>query len=254
MSKQKTPTLIDFARHKSNQEVVIINLITFGLLVLLAICAILYDSGPVILILGLFAAAGVFSATILITRKSRNVAIEKGNMKSNWTISLPEKQRDKLNSEVWEIAETMKIPDEQYSDLLLTYIVAEDLALRHIQQEVEQPLIRHARIGETEFDAISLSNNLITCVEVTFLVAPELSDDKIARLRKKMSSARAIVNKDFAGSNLKLMLFIVYQLDAMGEAKLRSVLTKDRFASIPINYFEIELRSFEELQERYTMD
>lgn len=194
------------------------------------------------------------AATVLISRRSRQLEVEKGNKDSEWAISQPEKQRGKLNSEVWDIAEIMNIPDEQYSDLLLTYIVAEDLALRHVQQEAEQPLIRHARIGETEFDAILLSQNLITCVEVTFLVSPDLSDDKLERLREKMTAAQTVVGKKYPGSSLKLLLFIVFQLDAMGEAKLRSALTKDRFAEIPINYFEIELRSFEELQKLYTMD
>ncbi len=259
MSKQKNPTLTDFGRQMSNQTVVTINLVALVFLVLVLFLTFATEgfgasaSRVLSIVLVLLAIFGVIISTTLILRKTRNSAIEKGNKAVDWTISLPAQQKTKLNREVGEIAATMDIPADQYSDLLLAYIVAEDLSLRQIQQEAAQPLIRHARIGETEFDAILLTNNLITCIEVTFLVAPDLSAKKISRIKDKMTIAKKVVGKQFPNSNLKLLAVIVTQLDAMGEAKLRSVLTKDRFAAIPVNYFEISFYSFEELQKIYTM-
>lgn len=259
MSKPKNPTLTDFAKQSSNQPIITINLIAIVLLILglFAFFATqnfnlsLMGITPVLLIL--FSIFGLIISTILISKKTRNSAIEKGNKSVDWTISLPQQQQTKLNREVGEIAAIMDIPAEQYSDLVLAYIVAEDLALRQIQQEAAQPLIRHAKIGETEFDAILLSNNVITCVEVTFLVTPDISAEKIDLIREKMSAAKDVVDKQFPNSNLKLLIVVVTQLDAMNEAKLRSMLTKDRFSSIPVNYFEIAFYSFEELQKIFTM-
>ncbi len=259
MSKQKNPTLSDFGRQMSNQTVVTINLIALILLILVLFITFATEgfgatlSRVLIIILILTAIFGIVSSTALHLKKARNSAIEKGNKAFDWTISLPAQQKTKLNREVGEIASTMDIPADQYSDLLLAYIVAEDLALRQIQQEAAQPLIRHAMIGETEFDAVLLTDNLITCIEVTFLVAPDLSGEKISRIRDKMTSAKKIVAKQFPGSNLKLSVVVVTQLDAMGEAKLRSVLTKDRFSEIPVNDFTISFYGFEELQKIYTM-
>jgi hypothetical protein len=259
MAKQKKLALTDFARQTSNQPIVTINLIALIFLVLILFVIFASEDFTssmnrvfsVLLILSVM--LGIIVSTSLLLRKTRNSAIEKDNKTVDWTISLPDQQRSKLNREVREIAAIMDIPNEQYSDLLLAYIVAEDLALRQIQQEAAQPLIRHARIGETEFDAILLNQNLITCIETTFLVAPDIAAEKIGLIGKKIAAAKKIVDKQFPNSNLKLLIVVVTQLDAMGEAKLRSVLTKDRFASIPVNYFEIAFYGFEELQKIYTM-
>lgn len=259
MSKPKNPSLTDFAKQSSNQPIVTINLIAIAFLILGLFAFFATPSAgisltgilPVLLIL--LSIFGLIISTILISKKARNSAIEKGNKAVDWAISLPPQQKTKLNREVGEIAAIMDIPAEQYSDLVLAYIVAEDLALRQIQQEAAQPLIRHAKIGETEFDAILLTNNLITCVEVTFLVAPDISEEKIDLIREKMAAAKETVNEQFPNSNLKLLVVVVTQLDAMNEARLRSMLTKDRFSSIPVNYFEIAFYSFEELQKIFTM-
>lgn len=258
MSKQKTPKLADFSRQSSSQLIVSINLaaVVFMLIGLFTIFTNRESISPTSLIIAilliLLSMVSVIFSTVLLLRKSKNAAIERGNKSVDWTISLPAKQKEKLNREVGEIARIMDIPGEQYSDLLLAYIVAEDLALRQIQQEAAQPLIRHAKIGETEFDAILLTDNLITCIEVTFLVSPEIAQEKIDLIGKKMIAAQKIVENEFPNSNLKLSAVVVTQLDAMGEAKLRSI-AKDKFSSIPVKYFEISLYSFEELQKIFTM-
>ncbi|MCW5959469.1 MAG: hypothetical protein KIS76_04855 [Pyrinomonadaceae bacterium] len=259
MAKKKSPSLTDFARNRVNQSAVSINLI--ALIFLIAVLFIAFategfgnsTARVFSIFLTLAAIFGVIVATGLILKKTRNNAIEKGNMTVPWSISDPESQKHKLNWEVREIAALMDIPEDQYSDLLLAYIVAEDLSLRQIQQEARQPLIRHAKIGETEFDAILLTENLITCVDVTFLVKPDLSDEKIDLISAKMQDAKKVADRQFPNSNLKLLYVVVTQLDALGEAELRSKLTKDKFAKIPVNYFEIAFYGFEELQQIYTV-
>lgn len=259
MLKQKNPSLTEFARQTSNQPIVTVNLVILVLLIIVIFLTLATEgfgssNGRVLSIfLIVLAGFGLIISTTMILKKTRNLAIEKRNKSIDWSISSPAQQKTKLNREVTEIAQIMDIPGDQYSDLLLAYIVAEDLALRQIQQEAAQPLIRHARIGDAEFDAILLSQNLITCVDVTFLVAPDISENKIKLIRQKMLTAKGVVEKRFPNSNLKLLAVIVTQLDAADEAKLRSVLTKHRFSTIPVNYFEIAFYSFEELQKIYTM-
>lgn len=258
MVKQKKPSLTDFSQQSSNQSVVSINLVVLVFLILVLFITFATEGlgssmGRVFSVfLTLVSVLGIIISTSLILRKTRNSAIEKNNKSFEWTISSPEAQKIKLKNEVGEIAALMEIPDDQYSDLVLAYIVAEDLSLREIQQDAKQPLIRHARIGENEFDAVLLTENLITCVDMTFLVAPVLSVEKIARIEKKIAAARKVVDRQFPNSNLKLLLVIVTQLDALHEAELRANLTRDKFANIPVNYFEIAFYSFEELQKIYT--
>lgn len=259
MSKPKNPTLTDFAKQSSNQTVVTVNLIAIVFLFLGLVAFFATQSfgfsltGVLPVLLILLSIFGIIISTVLISKKTRNSAIERENKAIDWTISLPQQQKTKLNREVGEIAAIMDIPAEQYSDLVLAYIVAEDLALRQVQQEAAQPLIRHAKIGETEFDAILLKENLITCIEVTFVVAPDISEAKIDLIREKMNAARQTVDEQFPNSNLKLELVVVTQLDAMDEAKLRSALTKKRFKSVAYNYLTIDFYSFEELQKIFTM-
>ena len=44
-----------------------------------------------------------------------------------------------------ELSRILEVGTEQMSDLQSAYIVAEDLALRQIQQEEDVPLMRHVR-------------------------------------------------------------------------------------------------------------
>ena len=261
MAKKHSPSLSDFSRQTSNQSIVLINLVVAVFLIIVLFITFATEgfgsgAGRVFAVfLTLLSVFGIILSTSLILRKARNSVIEKFNKGFEWAISVPEIQRQKLNREVLRIAAAMEIPEDQLSDLLLAYIVAEDLSLREIQQEAGQPLIRHARIGEAGFYAILLANKLITCVEVTFVVEPFISAELIDSISEKIAVAKSVVDRQFPGSSIKLMLVIATQLDALNEAELRANLTKDKdkFAQIPANYFEITIFSFEELQRIYTV-
>ena len=169
-----------------------------------------------------------------------------------WDIDLPESQRQKLNHEVIGLAKILDISQEQLSDLLSAYIVAEDLALRQIQQEARMPVMRHVQIGSIPFDGVLVKHDVVTCIEVTFLVTPNISQDKINLIMNKMASTKSSFSQLNIGARMRLLLVLVTQLDPQAEAQLRSSLVK-KFGQTPVDV-DIRLLDFEGLQKIYTID
>jgi hypothetical protein len=182
----------------------------------------------------------------------KRLSVSERNRKMHWEIDLPESQRLKLSREVQELARILEIPREQLSDLLSAYIVAEDLALRQIQQEARLPLMRHVVVGNTPFDAVIVKGDLITCVEVTFLVTPIISQEKINLVLKKVAAPLRSLKNLKIDARIRLLLVLVTQLDEAAEAQLRSSLGK-KFASTPVDV-DIRLLDFEALQKIYALD
>ncbi|MGI8670614.1 MAG: hypothetical protein ACR2J3_12345, partial [Aridibacter sp.] len=143
-----------------------------------------------IIALTLFAFFSVGMATLLVLKQSRKLVVSEEDSELEWNVASPDKQKRSLNTEVREIAKLMEIPVEQMSDLRSAYIVAEDLALRKVQEEAEIPIMRHVNIGNTIFNGIYLKDDLATCVDVTFLVTPNVSQEKIDFVLRKISSAK----------------------------------------------------------------
>jgi hypothetical protein len=184
----------------------------------------------------------------------KRLAIGEEHRHLSWNVDLPESQRVKLNEEVSELAKILEIPAEQMSDLLSAYIVAEDLALRQIQQEAHLPLIRHVQVGSTPFDAVLVKNDLITCIEVTFLVTPNISQEKINQILQKVSAPMKSLRNLKTKARLRLLLVLVTQLDKEQENQLRNLIV-DRFknSSTPVDV-DIRLLDFEELQKTYAVE
>jgi len=164
----------------------------------------------------------------------------------------PLAQRRKLTNEVKELSAILEVPADQMTDLLSAYVVAEDLALRQIQQEEKVPLMRHIAIGNAEFDAVLVKEENITCIEVMFLVTPKLSQEKVNFVVKKTETAKQIFSKIRPESKIKLLLVLVTQLDKPDEAQLRSLIGKKMFPDTPVDV-DIRLRDFEELQKIYAV-
>ena len=256
MSKQTKNSLADFVSPSLSYLLINIGLIAF---VCLAVgFAASSDNLSAIqrwilvVFLILFAVFSVVASVWLILRESWRVAIGKDNREFNWEVSSPEKQQRKLNSEVSEIAAILKLPEEQLSDLLSAYIVAEDLALRQVQQEAKQPLTRHLSIGNTEFNAILLKQDIVTCIEVTFLVTPDFSQAKINAMLRKIELAKKTFSQNGKQTRIRLLLVLVTQLDKDEEAQLRASLVK-KFSSTTVDV-DIRLLDFESLQKIYAMD
>src|SRR5262249_25790745 len=61
----------------------------------------------------------------------------------DWKPALTEVQKQSLGLEVEGIAAALELDPWQTTELFTAYVVAEDLALRQIQQELGSPMIRH---------------------------------------------------------------------------------------------------------------
>ena len=205
-----------------------------------------------IIFLIMFSTLGLILSTWLVLRHSRKLAVGQKDDAMYWQIMLPESQRRKLNAEVKELGAIMNIPPQQLGDLRSAYVVAEDLALRQLEQETKTTMIRHVSIEAAEFDAIMVNNDIITCIETTFLVTPHVSQEKINTTLKKIEFASKKLNELRPGSKLRLLLALVTQLDQEGEAKLRSTLIS-KFSSTPVDV-DIRLLDFEGLQKIFVAE
>ena len=167
-----------------------------------------------------------------------------------WTAVGPDIQQQMLSAEIEQIAKHLEFDGEDCGELLSTYIVAQDLALRQIQQEHKTAMIRHVAIDRVSFDAVISGANRVTCVEAAFLVTPELQQDKLDAMLKKMTYVGKLFDAEKIGLELRLVVALVTQLDSDDETKLRTSLGQKRFASttgdVDIRFFD-----FEELQRTF---
>ncbi len=200
-----------------------------------------------------FAVFGLSISVWLILRESRRAMIGRDYKEIVWQVISPANQKRKLNDEVRELAKILGIADGQLSDLMSAYIVAEDLALRKIQQEEKRSLFRHISIDKVDFDAVLLNEDTINFIDVTFLVAPDFPQEKISLSAEKIAAARKSIEKNYADPKIKLLFVLVTQLDEKDGAKLRSTLNKSRFSAVPVDV-DISFYDFEELQKVYAMD
>ena len=251
MIKQNERGLANFARPASN-----------SLVLAAGAAALFFLAIGLVFTLSLqnFGLAGIFMLSILglafcvwinISQWKR-IVVGEVNKRLTWEIDLPESQRQKLNHEVIALAKILDISQEQLSDLLSAYIVAEDLALRQIQQEARMPVMRHVQIGNVPFDGVLVKHDVVTCIEVTFLVTPNISQEKINLIMNKMASTKQAFNQLKIGAKMRLLLVLVTQLDQQAEAQLRSSLVK-KFGQTPVDV-DIRLLDFEGLQKIYAMD
>lgn len=251
MIKQNERTLVDFARPAPNFLVLAAGTIA---LICLAIGLIstLSTQNYGLFVLFLLSIVGLMFFLWTNLNQWKRITVGEGNKNLTWDIELPESQRLKLNGEVIHLAKILEIPQEQLSDLLSAYIVAEDLALRQIQQEARMPVLRHVQVGNVPFDGVLVKQDVITCIEVTFLVTPNVGQEKINLILNKMSSTQKAFKQLKIGAKMRLLFVLVTQLDQSAEAQLRSSLVK-KFGSTPVDV-DIRLLDFESLQKIYAMD
>jgi len=201
-----------------------------------------------------FVSAIVLAALFLIDRAaSRRASALDDRKVIRWDAASPELQRQNVSIEVRELARLLGVGDDSLTDLLSAYIVAEDLALRQIQQEENLPLLRHVNIGGPSFDAILVDQDLITCVEVAFLVTPDLRQEKIESMLKKVATAIQNLATMKSRLRLRLMLVLVTQMSADEEEHLRLLFTTRRFTETPVD-IDIRMLDFEMLQRTYVSE
>lgn len=243
-------TIVSFARPVPNYPLLIVGAIVIFLLLIGLFSSFQLQNTllSVLFLLSIFGVAGFFRMNLSYQRR---VAASEKTKHLAWDIDLPTSQQTKLSTEVINLAKLLEISQEQLSDLLSAYIVAEDLALRQIQQEARIPVMRHVQIGQTPFDGVLVKNDLITCIEVTFLVTPQVSQEKINLYLEKIAAAKSFFEELSIDGKLRLLLVLVTQLDQAGEAALRSSLVK-KFEDTPVDV-DIRLLDFEGLQKIYAM-
>jgi len=205
-----------------------------------------------ILALILFPFFSITMVTWLILRHSKKLIVSGNDESLEWETTSAEMQKRNLNLEVRELSQVLDISPDQLSDLRSAYIVAEDLALRKIQNEINVPLMRKILVGKSDFDAIWIDKDLVTCVDVTFVVTPAIDQKKINRVMRKASASKTSLETNRKGSRLRLLLVVVTQLEEKDEAKLRTSV-KSNFKSTPVDV-DIRFLDFLTLQRVYAED
>jgi hypothetical protein len=185
--------------------------------------------------------------------EKRRLSAAEDRKRIDWETANPEIQRQNLKLEVFELARVLDVESDQMSDLQSAFIVAQDLALRQIQQEENVPLMWHVSVGNIPFDAILVKNEVIACLEVSFLVEPDLRQDKIDAMMRKISAVKKAVAEMNIGMRTRLMMVLVTQLTPEDDERLRAVLNTRRFSTTPVD-IDIRLLDFEALQRIYVTD
>ncbi len=194
MARQLDNSFVRFSQHEAASPLT-------GLSVTIGVCL---AAG---LVLGIFLRMWPFVALFAISliglsiyaflnsRTARRFAAARDESKIDWEPALPEVQRESLNIEVVELSRILEVTPEQISDLQSAYIVAEDLALRQIQQEEQVPILRHVSLGDVPFDAVLVKQEMLICAEVSFLVGPELRQERIDSMMRKMARVKSIIGQ-----------------------------------------------------------
>ena len=198
-----------------------------------------------------FVAAVIFSVAQLL--RIQREAARLSQRRLAWETARPDIQRQNLNVEVFELSKILEVESGQVSDLQSAYIVAEDLALRQIQQDENVPLMRHVTIGKTPFEAVMVKDDAVICIDVSFLVVPDIRQEKIDAMMRKIGVVKTIFTELGIGLKPRLMMVLVTQLTPEDGGRLRTALGKQRFEETPAD-IDIRLLDFESLQKIYVTE
>lgn len=252
MEKKSDNSLRRFDRQTTNYPLIILTAVLFGDLMTGVVLSVRSENMPLLAVC-LGATALLAIVVLMEVANRRRIAAVDDRKFIRWDAAMPEIQRQNVNVEVRELARLLGVGDSSLADLLSAYIVAEDLALRQIQQEENLPLMRHVSIGGTPFDAILVEFDLITCIEVSFLVVPDIRQEKIESMLKKITLAKKNLTELKSRLRLRLMLVLVTQLAPEEEERLRGMLVTRRFSDTPVD-IDIRLLDFEMLQKVYVSE
>lgn len=226
---------------------------TVGVVLMIGLTAALVSSIWTFAVLFLISLAGFGVLAFLSFSRARKLAAEKDARLIDWESVLPEIQRENMNLEVAELKRILEVDSEHISDLQSAYIVAEDLALRQIQQEETVPLMRHVSVCKVPFDAVLIKQDVIMCAEVSFLVSPDIRQERVDAMMRKIASVKKSIDDMKIGISARLMMVLITQLTQEDGERLRSVLNTKRFSTTPVD-IEIRMLDFEALQKIYVTD
>lgn len=169
-----------------------------------------------------------------------------------WEPAEPEIQRQTLNVAVNELSRLLKVQPDGLGDLQTAFIVGSDLALRQIQQDENVPVMRHVSVGGVPFDAAFTKDDVVVCCEVSFLVSPELRQDRIVAMMRKIGAVKKSIAEMNIGMQVRLMVVLVTQMSTADVEKLRETLSTKRFTATPVD-IDIRLMDFAGLQKTYVL-
>ncbi len=226
-----------------------------------AVGAILLAGAAVAVFYGTFVLAAIFGISFLgvagyswfVFDQTKRLTAAKGEKLIDWESAQPDIQRQSLNVEVSELSRILEVDTEQISDLQSAYIVAEDLALRQIQQEENVPLLRHVSVSGVPFDAVFVKGEVVVCCEVSFLIIPELRQERVEAMMRKIAQVKIELDRMNIGIEVRLMSVLITQLTPEDEDHLRRTLGTKRFSETPVD-IDIRLLDFEALQRIYVTD
>lgn len=168
----------------------------------------------------------------------------------NWETALPDIQRENLNLEVIELSRILDVDLDQISDIQSAYIVAQDLALRQIQHEEGSPMLRNVSLESVPFDAVMIKGNELLCCDVSFLVSPEVNQEKIDAVFRRVAVVKQNIESKNIGFDVKPLLILITQLNTEDDAYLRRKLTSREFKqNMPFDKTDIKLVDFERVQK-----
>lgn len=252
MAKQIETSLETFARRDSPAPWLVLSaIVVVSLLVLLILSALAGNWVFIALTLVAFIAAAAFTARNIFDM--RRSAARSDQKSIDWDTAQPDLQRQSLNIEVFELSKILEVESDHISDLQSAYIVASDLALRQIQQDESIPLMRHVTIGKTPFDAVMVKSDVLSCIDVSFLVVPDIRQEKIDAMMRKIGSVKRAFGLMNIRLKVRLMIVLVTQLTQEDEDRLRTALSKQRFEETPVDV-DIRMLDFETLQKIYVTD
>lgn len=252
MAKQMDNSLVSFSRRSTVTPQLFLSAVVLICIIGGLVFALSISQWPLAAIF-FVTAVGLIAYAWFSIEQFKKLAAANEQKRIDWEAALPEVQRQNLKVEVFELSKILEVEPGQVSDLQSAYIVAEDLALRQIQQEENVPLLRHVSVGGVPFDAVFVKDDLVNCCEVSFLVIPDLRQEKIDAMMLKVKRAKDSIDSAKAGLRVRMMLILVTQLSKKDDDRLRSVLNTRRFSTTPVD-IDIRLLDFEALQRIYVTD
>ena len=199
------------------------------------------------------AVVAVAGLLVIASRGQRRMLADKSAAWISWEPAEPDIQRQTLNVAVNELSRLLKVEPEAVGDLQTAFIVGADLALRQIQQDENVPMMRHVSVGGVPFDAAFTKDDVVVCCEVSFLVSPELRQDRIVAMMRKIGAVKKSIAEMNIGMQVRLMVVLVTQMSAADVAKLRETLSTKRFTATPVD-IDIRLMDFAGLQKTYVTE
>lgn len=252
MAKPIYNSLSTFARTSSMIPLAVVSSIVV-ICLLIGLAMVFFAANWLLVVIFVVSLTGLAGFMYLNFSQTRRISSARDQKRIDWETALPEIQRQNLNLEVLELSKILEVEGGQISDLQSAYIVAEDLALRQIQQEENVPLMRHVTLGKAPFDAVLVRDDVIICVEVAFLVAPDIRQERIDAIMRKIALVKKAFEQMNIGMKVRLMMVLVTQLTAEDNKHLRSVLSTGRFSTTPVD-IDIRLLDFETLQKIYVTE